>query len=261
MNPEAKRSPSEIPETPNNLLLKEALADTIHKANAHRIDLYLTGGTAAAVFAGETRPLSLDLDFFVNPDAKEKIERVFGGKFRYFGEKKLFKSDKMTTLSLNGVDLDFIAEQNIVPDETKPDEKITLCLNTYTRNKACEKNFMEERVQVMPPEFVVVAKLFAGRGKELGKYDLGDSEALIESGIIRTEIFKRAVLEIAGNDQRIRYLVYVRLYEALKKLTPTPRVIAVAQALAQLYGFTGNIEIEHITEATRRQTIPDEEDK
>ena len=71
MSPE--KHSSIIPETPNNLKIKEALVETLQKANQANIDLYLTGGTAAAVYAGENRPLSLDLDFFVHPHAQERI--------------------------------------------------------------------------------------------------------------------------------------------------------------------------------------------
>ncbi len=248
---------SVIPESPNNLQLKEALMETLKKASDAGIDLYLTGGTAAAVYAGETRPLSLDLDFFVHPDAKEKIQRVFGGSFKYFGEKKLFKSDKLVGKASNGVDLDFIAEQNIVPDETSPEGKITLCLNDFARSKSCENEFMGEKIKVLPPELVVVAKLFAGRGKELGKYDLDDSKAVIESGIIRPEIFKRAVASIVANNENIAPLVYSRLTAGLSKLSSSAKVEVLIKALRELGGIEETFPIDQITQTLRDSILPE----
>lgn len=256
MNEQAEKRSSVIPESPDNLKIKAALAETLGKARAANIDLYLTGGTAAAVYAGETRPLSLDLDFFVHPDAKERIVGVFGGKFEYFSSKKLFKSVKLVGAASNGVDLDFIAEQNIVPDESRPEDKITLSLNDFARKKACEGEFMGERVMVLPPELIVIAKLFAGRGIDLKKYDLADSQAVIESGMIRNDIMRRAAMEIAGSKREIRELVINRLLTALQKLDPTDNVRGIIETFSNLEtGF----DIEQITEATRRRTIPDKE--
>lgn len=244
-----------IPESPNNLQIKEALHETLVRAHNNHIDLYLTGGTAAAVYAGETRPLSLDLDFLIDKDAKKKVRGVFGGEFRYFGEKKLFKSDKLAVRASNGVDLDFIAEQNIVPDETNPDQKITLRLNKLAKDKSCENEFIGEKVKVLPPEMIVIAKLFAGRGIELNKYDLTDSEAVIESGIIRSDLFGRVALEIAGNDKTTRSIVQMRLLASLLKLKTTPRVIELIKSLEVLE----NSNIEVITDSIRRRTLPGNE--
>lgn len=254
------RHQSGIPESPDNLKLKDALAETLAKAKHCGIDLYLTGGTAAAVYGGETRPLSLDLDFFVHPEVKERVQQRFGGTFRFFGEKKLFKSDKLVGQASNGVDLDFIAEQNIVPDETKPEERITLRLGQFAKKKALDREFMGEGVLVMPPEMVVIAKLFAGRGIELGKYDLADSEAVINSGIIRPDFFRRAAEEIAGGDENIIALVQNRLIGALQKLTPGSETEALIKAIeAMENGPLSRTSITEIQEAMRRRTLPDRE--
>jgi hypothetical protein len=249
MSPE-KKHPSIIPETPGNLIIREALVETLAKAKGAYIQLYLTGGTAAAVYAGETRPLSPDLDFLVEPDAKEKIQHVFGGEFRRFDEKKLFKSHKMVAKSGNDVQLDFIAEQNIVPDESRPQEKISLHLSAFTKKKSCEKDFMNERVMVLPPEFVVIAKLFAGRGPELGKYDLADSGAVIESGIIRPDIFKKAFTEITGKNEPIRKLAVERLLKSLGGLAQTAKVMELAEALRSIEITAGTPRIKRISSAT-----------
>lgn len=259
MSPE--KHSSIIPETPHNLKLREALTETLRKADQANIDLYLTGGTAAAVYGGENRPLSLDLDFFVHPHAQERIEQVFGGKFRFFGEKKLFKSNKLVGAASNGVDLDFIAEQNIVPDESKPEDKITLTLNQFAVKKSCESHFMDENVKVLPPECIVIAKLFAGRGIELNKYDLKDSEAVIGCGIIRPDIFKRAALEIAGTDEKKRQLVFARLQSALTKLTQTNNVKMILEAVNEMQQSGIGFSIELITDSTRRRTLPDSDPK
>lgn len=256
MSSPEKRTPSVIPESPNNLQIKEALCETLAKAHRNYIDLYLTGGTAAAVYAGESRPLSLDLDFFVDPGCKEKIAAVFGGEFRYFGEKKLFKSDKLVASASNGVDLDFIAEQNIVPDENSPEQKITLRLSKFAKDKSCDDDFMGEKVRVLPPEMIVIAKLFAGRGIELNKYDLADSEAVISNGIMRLDLFKRTALEIAGNDEKTRRLVQNRLLVALLKLKPSRQLLDLIRVTGEI---VGNPDIEEITDSIRRRTIPEED--
>lgn len=268
MSSESQHS-REISETADNLTIRDALKETLGKAQAAGIELYLTGGTAAAVYAGETRPLSLDLDFFVDPANKAKIQETFGGEFVYFGKKALFKSDKLVGKSENGVDLDFIAEQNIVPSESNPEDKITLSLSSFAKEHHREEEFMGEKVKVLPPELIVIAKLFAGRGIELNKYDLSDSEGVLESGIVRTDMVIKAINEIGGENPTVYQLLAERLKTALKKLKQTPRVVELLSAMEELQNPTGRphsnvdtgeaaaIKIKNIAEATRQITIGD----
>lgn len=213
-----KTGPS-IYESPKNLVLRDALAETLSKARDEGIELYLTGGTAAAIYGGESRALSLDLDFFVKEQDRERLESLFNGRFQVFLGKKLFKSDKLVGVSENGVDLDFIVAQNIVPDESLPDQRITLHLSGDIAAACQIREFLGVEVKVLPPELILLAKLFAGRGEDLGKYDLVDSSAMLENCEIDTSFLGKLITLLSSNNREIKSLLRLRLDDALCHLS------------------------------------------
>lgn len=219
--------------TETNALLSHALADTLEKTGAHGIPLYLTGGTAVAAVAGTRRPLSLDLDFFVEPDSTGQLRDLFGGSFTTFDGKPLFKSHKLVGTS-GGVDLDFIAEQSIVPDEAQRDQRITLRITPHILQHALQTRYLGSRVTTLPPEYVLIAKLFAGRGTDLGKYDLVDCKSLLDAGVIRSDVLEQAIRDLSQGNPATMELMQRRLSQALSAIPDAKDVHDIQRIISSL---------------------------
>ncbi len=211
-------------------LLSRALGETLERARQSQTPPYLTGGTAVAAYTGVQRPLSLDLDFFVHPEQKEVLEATFGGSFKVFSAKPLFKSDKLVGAS-GPVDLDFIAQQSIVPDDNQPQQRISLALTPHLQEHSVQKNILGYDVTVIPPEYLLIAKLFAGRGIDLGKYDLKDCESLLAGVEIRHDVLEQALQNLAGGDPALLQLMQARISRALSGI-PSSRAVSDIQQLS-----------------------------
>lgn len=214
-------------------LLSRALGETLEKARQSQTPLYLTGGTAVAAYAGVQRPLSLDLDFFVHPEQKEVLEATFGGSFKVFNAKPLFKSDKLVGAS-GPVDLDFIAQQSIVPDDSQPQQRISLALTPHLQEHSVQKNMLGHEVMVIPPEYLLIAKLFAGRGIDLGKFDLKDCESLLAGVEIRHDVLEQALRDLAGDNQELLALMQSRISKALTSIPDSHAVSDIRKLVASL---------------------------
>lgn len=165
-----------------NEALQSALEETLTKANG--LPLFLTGGTAAALYSGRTvRPLSFDLDFMLSQDPRvqSEIESRFGVSFERFTQKKTFKSMKAVGKSGNACDLDFILDQEVMPLDEVPSMVLKLSLDPELMERAQTHEFEGVSVQVAPPEYIALAKLFAGRGLDIGKFDLVDAAAMFNN--------------------------------------------------------------------------------
>jgi hypothetical protein len=172
--------------------------------------IYLTGGTAVAAYTGVNRPLSLDLDFFVPKSLREKVVSAFGGEYVYFGEKPLFKSMKLVGVTNNGVELDFIETQTIVPDANKPNESIALMVDDYVSLNAQERENEGVKFKLVPPEYILLAKLFAGRGINIGKYDLVDCRSLLLAGVVDLEKLEKLIIRLSTSDE-VKQVILDRL--------------------------------------------------
>ncbi len=214
-------------------LLQQALGDTLSKTHSRGIPLFLTGGTAVAAYAGTHRPLSLDLDFFVFPTNIGELEEVFGGFFKTFSAKPLFKSHKLVGRS-GSVDLDFITEQHIVPDESHSKDRITLQITPYVLEHAIETEYLGSRVSIMPPEYILIAKLFAGRGIDLGKYDLVDCKNLINSGVVRQDLLRQALMNISNGNPGVINILQTRLSRALAAIPDAKGIFDIQTTVASL---------------------------
>ena len=181
------RLPGDQPDEGIEERLQVALEETLNKARATGISLYLTGGTAASLYsASSVRPLSFDLDFLIISEAENpegsigKVMEEFGVTFRRFTEKPTFKSYKGVGTSENGCSLDFILDQTVVPDESIPECSLTTFVDEFVASRAQTRMFEGVSVGVVPPEYVVLTKLFAGRGIDKGKYDLVDVATILD---------------------------------------------------------------------------------
>ncbi len=226
-----------LAETPLHLEMRDALAETIDRATKKRgVPLYLMGGVSASLMAREAwpteqRPLSRDLDFLIpnTPDVIAALEAEYGGQFKENKGKAVFKSYKLQSHSAgNGVELDFIASSNIV----HPDAAVAFTATPLVLEHAGTEEFLGQEVRTLPPELVALQKLFAGRGLDLGKYDLVDAQALIESGRVDPQLFQRFLMDITGKLPEFPNVV-TRLRGALARLTPSERVVALTTALSE----------------------------
>jgi len=111
----------------------------------------------------------------------ERLKGLFDVEFIRFSQKKTFKSLKAVGTAENGCDLDFIIDQKVMPNEDDQEMSMTLFVSTRMQNRIQTREFEGVSVQVVPPEYVVLAKLFAGRGLDIDKYDLADSAAIMNN--------------------------------------------------------------------------------
>lgn len=224
-----------IEDSPLHRDIEDALKETLAKADDHGIPLYLMGGISASLLAreawpGATRPLSRDLDFLVpdSPDVIATLEKTYGGRFIRNTKKAVFQSYKLQSKAANGVELDFIAESNVV----HPDTCFSMHLGELAKTHASTERFLGTEVRTLPPEMVVLQKLAAGRGTDLGKFDLTDAEAILASGRVNTDLASQIVQEYVLSAEWPG--LQSRLLSSLNRLAPTPGVRGLQEAITAL---------------------------
>ncbi len=224
-----------LSETPLHLELADALSETIERTQRIGVPLFLTGGVAASLisrdqWSEESRPLSRDLDFLIpnDPAIRACLEEEYGGAFKIHSGKAVFKSDKLQSIaSLNGVELDFIACSNIV----HPDATLSVTVTQTAVEHAGQENLFGVDVMTLPPALVAIQKLFAGRGADIGKFDLLDARSIIESGRVEPELLGLLIEELTTEATRMS--VYARLESALAKLPPSSHLSPVYQVVLE----------------------------
>lgn len=245
-------------ELPLHVEMRDALAETLDRATTKNgVPLYLMGGVSASLLARdawptEQRPLSRDLDFLVPGDdaSRAALAAEYGGAFKLNAGKAVFKSDKLMARSAgNGVELDFIASSNIVHD----DSDMSVTVSPLVRQHAQKEAFLGVEVDTLPAELVALQKLFAGRGLDLGKYDLLDAESILRSGRVDPAVFRAFFLELStpGN----RDALSKRLAAALDRLATDVDTRAVRQAVLDA---PSTAEIATVTDGVRaRLDLPE----
>lgn len=219
---------------PLHIEIRDAMQETIERATVQRgVQLLLTGGISASLLSrdawpAEQRPLSRDLDFLVSGEAsvRTELEEEYEGSFVLNTGKAIFKSNKLQSHSANGVELDFIASSNIVHDDTT----ISVGVSSLALRHAQREEFLGVEVSTLPSELVVIQKLFAGRGIDLGKYDLLDAESIIRSGRVDPALLRAFVLDLSNDDSHHQAIV-ARLSGALSRLSPDVETRILVQAL------------------------------
>lgn len=219
---------------PLHVEMRDSLEETIDRAtNKHNVPLFLTGGVSASLLARdawptEQRPLSRDLDFLVpsDPAVRAALEQEYGGSFKLNTGKAIFKSDKLQSHARNGVELDFIASSNIVHD----DASIAVTVSPLAQNHAQREEFLGTEVSTLPSELVVIQKIFAGRGLDLGKFDLLDAESIIRSGRVDPALLRAFVLELTHEGTH-RTAVVARLNGGFRRLSADVDTKTLIEAL------------------------------
>lgn len=225
-------------ETEVTMALRDALRETKEKLQSVGVDAYLMGGVGAAVLAParwpEDRPLSLDLDFLVadTDEVKEKILAIWPGAFRRNETKPVFKSTKLLASdgrsfrTDNGVELDFITESVIERDEGR----MSLAVTPDLGDRAVSAALLGEDVTVLPASMLVAQKLYAGRGADVGKYDLMDAATLIEAGADPQGVADALRRSVSPADLPA---VAEKLLATLSRLERTEKVTATAAAISR----------------------------
>jgi len=141
-----------------------------------RKTLLLTGGGAAFLY-GSDRPFSNDIDFMVPKESIPTIEKVLKATFEYRRKKPVFHS-LVCSAETDGTSFDLVAESIIQPDPKGPEYAFRL--NQPIIKKSVVFKIGQKSIACVPKELLVAIKLMAGRGRELGKYDLYDLSRILE---------------------------------------------------------------------------------
>lgn len=145
-------------------LIKSALPEDL------RATLVLTGGSAAFLY-GSDRPFSHDFDYMLPKASVEEIDSILGIEFAYNIKKKIFHSFK-AVYEKEGMSFDLISESIVQP--LGCDAEFTFFLSDNVIRRVIDIEYKEKTISVIPKEFLTLIKLLAGRGEDLGKYDIYD---------------------------------------------------------------------------------------
>lgn len=139
-------------------------------------DEFLLTGGAAALFYGSDRPFSHDVDFMFPKKYIETVSEALKVEFEMFRNKPVFHSLKVV-YQTGGHDYDLVA-QSIVEPQSGVSCTFELNDMVYRNKKELEEE--GQKILLIPKELLFLIKLVAGRGEELGKYDLYDAEKILE---------------------------------------------------------------------------------
>jgi hypothetical protein len=136
----------------------------------------LTGGSAAFLY-GSDRPFSNDIDMVVSFDRIKAIEKAIGVTFAYRKKKPVFHS-LAASIEIGKTSFDLMGETVIQPDVKG--KAFAFRSTPEMRRKKVIFHFGKNAIACLPKEMLVAKKLLAGRGEEVGKYDLYDAKAILE---------------------------------------------------------------------------------
>lgn len=216
-------------------------SEVAEKLSSLNIPFYLTGGTAARLYSKtDNREMSFDLDFilpsYLSENQIQSVEELFGVQFMNFSKKKTFKSNKLVATSSDDCDLDLILTQRVLPDEEDPDMEILAFMDSEVESSCREVQFENSTAQAVPPEFVVLTKVFAGRDIKDGKYDFVDSLGILENasnnGFSITN-FVHFINKFSVNksgEQRVKVRIRKNLFRLIE-LTQDQDIIKLVTAL------------------------------
>ena len=136
----------------------------------------LTGGSAAFLY-GSDRPFSDDIDFVVSYEKWKEIGKAVGVSFVYRTKKPIFHSLAASVL-IGKTSFDLMAETVIQP--VANGKSYAFRSTPWIRRKKVIFHIGNHTIACIPKEVLVTKKLLAGRGVEVGKYDLYDVRAILE---------------------------------------------------------------------------------
>jgi len=166
--------------------------------------ILLTGGSAAYLY-GSDRPFSDDIDFIIEKSIIRELEKALGLKFEYFTKKPIFHSLKAVA-DIDGISYDFVAESIIQPQDIE--KQFTIILNDLVFERKKEFDLNGFKISCIPKELLVLMKLLAGRGEELGKYDLVDAyEIISKNPDFNFDYMKKLISVFCGSAEALKVLI------------------------------------------------------
>jgi len=157
----------------------------------------------SAPLANIDRPVSPDIDWTMLPSEKnvatyESILTALSNspvQFRDFNEKAVFKSHKASgAVDIAGekIELDAISISRVQP--TNQNFVFEFKYDSLIHHQHRELTLPSGRTaHLVAPEFLIVEKLCAGRGEELGKLDLSDAASLLITQPVDANLIQRMI--------------------------------------------------------------------
>lgn len=202
------------------------------------------GSVGSSPESEAARLVSPDIDFMLGPEdvsggetivsIMEQLRGHVDGSSPVevvtYSDKDIFKSDKAScemALPGSSVDLDFIATSRVNPKGSpwtfayRPTRLDVFMARTWTSADGSTS------VGVLPPEVLALEKFLAGRGPELGKFDLWDASALACS-----QTFVPSV--VLGF---IRQQVYLADFDKVEVTMPTENNVLIDASVLSEYGI------------------------
>lgn len=198
-------------------ILKKRLPKALHN------ELLLTGGAAAFLY-GSDRPFSHDMDFMIPKKRISDFEKTLELKFERHTKKAVFHSLK-GVFEVGSNSYDLIAESVIEPENKA--FRCSICLTEEIIRRKTTLKIDKSTIYLIPRELLVLIKILAGRGLELGKYDLYDAQKILESfPDFDFVFFKKLACQFCSPQEKILPVLkkntgkvgHLKLTEALKSL-------------------------------------------
>lgn len=184
--PEQRRFVARIERTPLHAQIEAAIRELTEQLQERGVPHYLMGGIAACILSGEEwpedRPLSRDIDVLI-PDtdgARSTVEELYGRRFFRNTSKPVFHSLKLESHASNGVRIDCIANSRI----ERPSCQLSVSLTPLIEHHAVRGSFLGAEIPVLPPTLIFLQKTLAERGRDLGKFDVDDAQALLRANCV-----------------------------------------------------------------------------
>ena len=194
-----------------------------------RKSLLLTGGSAAFLY-GSDRPFSDDIDFMVSFEKWKAVEKATGVSFAYRKKKPIFHSLAATVI-VGKTSFDLMAETVIQP--IAKGKSFAFRSTPWMRRKRVLFQIAGHEIACLPKEVLVATKLLAGRGQEVGKYDLYDVKAIVEKN--RDFDFATLKKTVRNFCKPLKSSVPILIRNTEKILAETPRSKTI-QALLKTLG-------------------------
>lgn len=177
--------------------------DVALKAKARSLDVVLKGGVAAAALLPVSRPVSPDIDFTIPlrhsefHKATDLMEfmgdhpvEVRAHPGRGFSQKSTKLSTSVITEDGVEVELDSVPVRRVTKYGLCFEFKYDAVSHLYRRAAVTPAG---NPIYIAPPELQLVEKLVAGRGSELGKFDLYDAAGLMTQCTIYLPLIQRII--------------------------------------------------------------------
>lgn len=190
--------------------------------------LFLTGGAAAFLY-GSQRPFSEDLDFMVPERFRAATAKRTGLRFKINKKKPIFHS-LLASFKVEGITCSVILESVVQPRGSK--HSFVFVLDPSVEARQVKIRYQKDIIRLVPPEFLFLIKLLAGRGKSLKKYDLYDArQILLKTKKFNLNFFKQLILKFCQPLSASKPLLQQHLHSIRQGHPKLTRLVSVLKSL------------------------------